>query len=190
MIRSRARYNDAGFSLIEMIVAVLIIAIAAGAATMSIGAALRANTTRAATELAAVMSEARIQAISRPAGSVELHVYKDNDDGKFYADMILKKTDDAAASSANDQVLESKVIASGAVNMKARKSDDQSGSGIDMTDERKAVITFDKSSGRLHSFEVKTGETVTGSGYDRIEISGAKTSVVKIAQMTGRAYVE
>ena len=42
--------SNAGFSLIEIIVVVLIIAIAAGAAIMSLSAALRANTTRAATE--------------------------------------------------------------------------------------------------------------------------------------------
>ena len=77
--------SNAGFSLIEIIVVVLIIAIAAGAAIMSLSAALRANTTRAATELSSVISEARIEAMSRPVGSVELRVYQSSSDGRFYA---------------------------------------------------------------------------------------------------------
>lgn len=164
---------NAGFSFIEMIVVVLIIAIAASAAVMSLSAALRANTTRAATELAAVISEARLESMSRPAGAVELRIYQSDDDGKFYADIVLKNGN-------AEKVLESKSIASGAVTMNASgsiKSTIRSGNT--------AVITFDKGTGKLSSFKVGTG-----SGYDSIVISGAKTSTVKIVKNTGRAYVE
>ena len=183
------RINDRGFSLIEMIVVVLIIAIAAGAAIMSLSAALRANTTRAATELSSVISEARLEAMSRPAGSVELRVYQSSSDGKFYADIVMKKTGKAnatgTASGSSEKMIESKAVASGSVSLSASDSSAAAGRSSAIKENISAVIKFDKSSGRLSSFEVGTG-----SGYDSIVISGAKTSTVRIAKMTGRSYVE
>ena len=181
--------SNAGFSLIEIIVVVLIIAIAAGAAIMSLSAALRANTTRAATELSSVISEARIEAMSRPEGSVELRVYQSGSDGRFYADIVMKKTGkaDAAGTSSggSEKIIESKSVASGAVSLSASDSSAAAGRSAVIKGSSSAVIKFDKSSGRLSSFEVGTG-----SGYDSVVISGAKTSTVRIAKMTGRSYVE
>ena len=181
--------SNAGFSLIEIIVAVLVIAIAAGAAVMSLSAALRANTTRAATELSSVISEARIEAMSRPAGSVELRVYQSGSDGRFYADIVMKKTGkaDAAGTSSggSEKIIESKSVASGAVSLSASDSSAAAGRSAEIKGSSSAVIKFDKSSGRLSSFKVGTG-----SGYDSVVISGAKTSTVRIAKMTGRSYVE
>lgn len=181
--------SNAGFSLIEIIVVVLIIAIAAGAAIMSLSAALRANTTRAATELSSVISEARIEAMSRPVGSVELRVYQSSSDGRFYADIVMKKTGKANAagtsSSGPEKIIESKSVASGAVSLSASDSSAAAGRSAEIKGSSSAVIKFDKSSGRLSSFKVGTG-----SGYDSVVISGAKTSTVRIAKMTGRSYVE
>ena len=181
--------SNAGFSLIEIIVVVLIIAIAAGAAVMSLSAALRANTTRAATELSSVISEARIEAMSRPAGSLELRVYQSGSDGRFYADIVMKKTGkaDAAGTSSggSEKIIESKSVASGAVSLSASDSSAAAGRSAEIKGSSSAVIKFDKSSGRLSSFKVGTG-----SGYDSVVISGAKTSTVRIAKMTGRSYVE
>ena len=181
--------SNAGFSLIEIIVVVLIIAIAAGAAIMSLSAALRANTTRAATELSSVISEARIEAMSRPAGSVELRVYQSSSDGRFYADIVMKKTGKANAagtsSGGSEKIIESKSVASGAVSLSASDSSSAAGRSAAINGNSSAVIKFDRSSGRLNSFEVGTG-----SGYDSVVISGAKTSTVRIAKMTGRSYVE
>ena len=181
--------SNAGFSLIEIIVVVLIIAIAAGAAIMSLSAALRANTTRAATELSSVISEARIEAMSRPAGSVELRVYQSSSDGRFYADIVMKKTGKANAagtsSGGSEKIIESKSVASGAVSLSASDSSSAAGRSAAINGNSSAVIKFDRSSGRLNSFEVGTG-----SGYDSVVISGAKTSTVRIVKMTGRSYVE
>ena len=181
--------SNAGFSLIEIIVVVLIIAIAAGAAIMSLSAALRANTTRAATELSSVISEARIEAMSRPVGSVELRVYQSSSDGRFYADIVMKKTGKANAagtsSSGPEKIIESKSVASGAVSLSASDSSAAAGRSAEIKGSSSAVIKFDKSSGRLSSFKVGTG-----SGYDSVVISGAKTSTVRIAKMTSRSYVE
>lgn len=183
------RGSDAGFSLIEVIVVVLILAIAAGAAAMSLSAALRANTTRAATELSAVMSEARLESMSRPADSVELRVYKNAGDGKYYADVVMikggKMNATGAVTGGTEKTIESKVIASGAVTMTAVNSSSSAVGQFQITDARTAVIKFEKSSGKLRSFTAGTG-----SGFDSVVISGAKTSTVKIASMTGRPYVE
>ena len=181
--------SNAGFSLIEIIVVVLIIAIAAGAAIMSLSAALRANTTRAATELSSIISEARIEAMSRPAGSVELRVYQSSSDGRFYAYIVMKKTGKANAagtsSGGSEKIIESKSVASGAVSLSASDSGSAAGRSAAIKGNSSAVIKFDRSSGRLNSFKVGTG-----SGYDSVVISGAKTSTVRIAKMTGRSYVE
>ncbi len=171
---------NAGFSFIEMIVVVLIIAIAASAAVMSLSAALRANTTRAATELASVISEARLESMSRPAGSVELRVYQSADDGKFYADIVMTKS-----TGGSEKVIESKSVASGAVTINASDSSAATGKYSTIRSGNTAVITFDKGTGKLSSFKVGTG-----SGYDSIVISGAKTSTVRIVKNTGRSYVE
>lgn len=183
------RRNDRGFSLIEMIVVVLIIAIAAGAAIMSLSVALRANTTRAATELSSVISEARLEAMSRPSGSVELRVYQSSSDGKFYVDIVMEKAGKAnttgTSSGGSEKLIESKAVASGSVSLSAYDSSAANGRSAEIKGNSSAVIKFDKSSGRLSSFEVGTG-----SGYDSIVISGAKTSTVRIAKMTGRSYVE
>ena len=156
---------------------------------MSLSAALRANTTRAATELSSVISEARIEAMSRPAGSVELCVYQSSSDGRFYADIVMKKTGKANAagtsSGGSEKIIESKSVASGAVSLSASDSSSAAGRSAAIKGNSSAVIKFDRSSGRLNSFEVGTG-----SGYDSVVISGAKTSTVRIAKMTGRSYVE
>ena len=174
--------NNAGFSLIEIIVVVLLIAIAAGAAVMSLSAALRANTTRAATELSAVISEARRESMTRPEDSVELRIYKSDDDGKYYADIVMTKNSSGASASSGEKLIESKAIASGAVSFSASGT----GASSSIKDGDTAVIKFQKRSGKLSSFKVNG----TGSGYSSIVISGAKTSTVKISKYTGRSYVE
>ena len=180
--------KNAGSSLIEIIVVVLIIAIAAGAAVMSLSAALRANTTRAATELAGIMSEARRESMTRPADSVELRVYRSDSDGKYYADIVMTENGSGAAASAAEKLIESKAIASGAVSLTASASGESAGASASITGENSgfAVIRFDKRSGKLSSFKVNGTE----NGYTSIVISGAKTSTVRISQHTGRSYVE
>lgn len=170
--------SNAGFSFIEMIVVVTIIAIAAGAAAVTLTSALRADTTRAATELEAVISEARLDSMSRPSGSVELKIYQNGNNERFYADIVIK-------SNGSEKVIETKSISSGAVNISAADSSSTSGASSAINESSSAYIIFDKSSGRLKSFK-----TDTGSGYDSIVISGAKTSTVRIAKNTGRSYIE
>ncbi len=172
------RSSNGGFSFIEMIIVVTIIAIAAGAAVVTLSSALRASTTRAAAELEAVISEARLETMSRPAGSVELKIYKSDDDGRFYADIVIKDDE-------SERIIETKSIVSGAVTISAADLGSMAEASSVIDENNSAIIKFDKGSGRLKSFQ-----TAAGSGYDSIMISGAKTSTVRIAKNTGRSYIE
>lgn len=172
--------NNRGFTFIELIALVVIFAVVATLAVMSLQAVIRANTTRAAAELSAVLAEARLDAMSRPAGAVELRLYKDGTEGMYCADIVIKES---SSSDTKKRITDSKHIASGSLTLAALSGSDNSRAVID--DASEAVIKFSKSDGSLQSF------TVGGRGsYDSIEISASDTSVVRIVKKTGRSYVE
>lgn len=168
--------NNSGFSLLELVVIVLIVAIVATLAIMSLSAMMRANTTKAAKELSAMLEKTRMMTMSQVNNSVALHLYRDGK-GQYCADIRPYSTTSGTASEESDPV----VLSKGSLGFSAREaSPAAAAAAVDATG---IDIVFSK----------RTGTCVansSGKTYDAVVISGAKTSTVYIVSNTGRSYVE
>ena len=167
--------NNKGFSLVELIVMVLILAIVAATAVMSLSAMLRASTTRAAKELSSVLDKARIMSMTQVDGSLALHLYVD-DSGQYCADIRPYSADSGVSGDEADPV----VLSKGSVSMTAWPEGAAAGQAVDETG---VDIVFSKSSGAC-------AENRAGYRYEKIVISGAKTATVYLVKNTGRNYIE
>ena len=168
--------NNGGFSLVELIVIVLILGIVAATAIMSLSAMMRANTTKAAKELSAVLDKTRTMTMSQVDGSVALHLYRDGK-GQYCADIRPYSTTSGAVSEESDPV----VLSKGSLGFTARQSG--SAAAAAAVDEAGIDIVFSKKTGKC----IKNS---TGDKYDAVVISAAKTSTVYIVNNTGRNYIE
>lgn len=104
MTRSRTQLNK-GFTLVEVIVVVLIIAILATGTVMSFSIVLNANANKAASYLVSTLERARQKAIAleedsaRQATEVFVKLYKNTSDNYYYADICQLTTDKLTSSS-------------------------------------------------------------------------------------------
>lgn len=180
--------DNRGFSLIELIVAVLIMAIVAGSAIMAVSVVNNAKTEKAALLVSNVLRQARQKAISikndgTADSQVYLHFYID--DGNVHAD--LHKIDGTS-----DTKLVEEKIGNDSVSLTLRKADVTNPSSISdpctLDDANDFKIYFKKSTGGISKITYGSTEKndmneiyITGVGDDRkIILVGA----------TGRAYYD
>lgn len=154
---SRKKQNNAGMSLVEMIVVVLIIGILSAGAVVGFSFIRSMDASSAAEEVVSLLERTRLNTLSAEEDTVRLEIKKD---GKNYYGTIFK----------DGTEIEKTTLGGNGLTLDV--------SGFGEVGSTPVVFSFYKSNGAYQST------------YDKIEITGAKTSVVYLVTATGRTYIE
>ena len=175
--RSRKLNTDAGFSLIELIVVVIIMSVLAGSAVIGISQVMRTNVTTAADKLAAVYDGAQYENLYLD-GEVVFRLEYANEQ---YEAVIMQYT---TVGGEQSRELSRETIADGKVTITAVKSD---GGEESVSVLMPVTIAFDKSSGAMKPTE-QGGLVYTYTGI-RLQNASKKAEVV-LVEHTGRCFVD
>lgn len=177
----RDKFNNSGFTLIELIVVIAIMAALVGMSSIGIGLAFSQDANRCATTLNDALTEARMYTMSKQ-GEYSLVISKDSSD--MYVAKILREPPGGGTSSVEaeyDLEGESKKIESITV----------SGTLISSSDE--VIIVFDRTKGNVHSVSIGgtplTEDTVLEFNIVPKRGGDRRTAMVSLVTGTGKHQV-
>ena len=173
--------DNKGFSLVELIIVIAVIGIAAGMLVGSNGFSVSQATSSLADSIKIAVGEARIKAMGKQ--ETVLLITKDATDGKYYKQLISK---------VNDSVVpgEREVIGKAYPDVKFSVG----GAVTNLDSSNYILIGFDRTTGKLKSVNID----INGDGMDEtsvmctnINVSGGARSInVKIVPATGKVSID
>lgn len=175
--------NDKGFSLVELIVTVLVLAILTTAAVVSFTYYKSADTDSCVKKLEVALEKTRLETMSRTAGSVSMKLYFDMDKSEYCADIIYLKTDGGLTT---EEIIDSYELGDEMLTVRVAKyaSDGITETGLrSISETGEARIRFEKQSGIYQPDS-------DGLYFSRITVQGTKTESIILVKDTGRSYVE
>ena len=173
--------NNSGFSLIELIVAVVILAIIVSAATMSMASVYNARAERATTVSASILKRARQKALAMDSDSVDLYAEFKMESGSYYGTVYYGTQELVREKLGNDQLTFKFCNHNG------------TGSTATVSDAVSVKVYFKKSTGGIAKIESVSSSTLHDltAVVDKLEITGsADGGVVILGKSTGRCYIE
>lgn len=162
---NRKKQNNAGMSLIELIVAVLIIGILSAGAVTGFSFIHRMDASSAAETVNSLLERTRLNTIAAETGAgIRLELKKE---GNTYYGILWKGTTE----------LDKMEIGGGGLTVK-------------VTDAGGIVTTVDDTHHCMFSFQKSNGAFLdTYGNYEKIEIEGTRTAVIYLVTATGRSYI-
>ncbi len=189
--------NDAGFSLIELIVAILIMAIVGGAAIGAFNAVLSTKTNAAAKTVQDSLKQTRIAAIGKENAEVETSALggtRTNIYAKFYISDGTLYVDVCSDKSGAEVVFNSSTIGSDKYTVSFC---DSSGSSIatlgSSTSDMTVYVYFKKSTGgvsRLYYTRPGTSGKTNGCEMVKVTSPSGETVDIILVTITGRSYID
>jgi len=170
--RFRQQNTDAGFSLIELIVTVIIMAVLAGSSILGVSQILRTNVTTSAEKVATAFDQARYENLYRD-GNVTLQLIYENE--HYYVVTRLEKEnagipviEELRREEIGDRRVDVLAISTGGVTVDVRTTP--------------VTIAFYKSGGALKA---------VGMMYRAIQIENAsKRAEITLVEHTGRCFLD
>lgn len=164
------KLNNRGFSLVELIIVVLIMAILAGGAVMSVSVIHDADVPAASKKLVAALTSARSYTTSKSRDTIWLELYKES--GGYYVQIC--QGDKSTPASA--EVLSKEKIGGSLLTLKIKElKADGTAHEVNITDSNSVKFNFIKATGALT--ENYTDITIT---------NGGKTENIIVIKETGR----
>lgn len=167
--------KDAGYTLIELIVVIMIIGILASGAVVGLSAYYNSQTDSAAQKLILALSETRQESIIRNEGSVRMELYQDSV-GDNFAKIIFHD-------GSSEQILEEYKICSSAIKLSVKDSADAKTYISYTMSTDPAVHTSERIS--FH-FKKSTGGLM--EDYKDLVLEGSETINIIIIRETGRCF--
>lgn len=159
--RSRKKQNNAGMSLVEIVVVVLILGILSAGTTMGFTYIRSMDASSAAEEITSLLERTRLNTLSAEEGSdVKLELKKDGD--SYYGIISQGGTE-----------LEKMAVGGNGLAISVTDA----GGAETVVDGTPVEFTYHKSNGAFRS------------SYTKIEITGSKTVTVTLVTATGRCYI-
>ena len=158
------KWNNAGLSLVELIVTILIMSILTAGVTVGVAAMHRADAEKEASKIANVLEKGRVQSLSR-AEECYVRLYAD-DDGKYISFV--------QGSVENIVSLDEKTVIAYKLNTEEE---------TELTTETEVRICFSKSSG---AFKMAPG----GYFVEYIKVTANEDLYVCLVEDTGRCYID
>ena len=195
---NKIRGNNKGFSLIELIVAVVIVAILSGGALAAFNSVRNARSESAGKLLASVLKQARQKAMALDNNtaadnttSIYVEIYQQS--GNYKADLHWNN-------GTSDKVIVSETLGNDSLSIVFKQYNSTSGTYVDTSDRRVGDVTlgtkkikmyFKKSTGGISKIDTGTGETLANSPWNEILVkgSGDDRSII-IVKETGRCFYE
>ena len=175
------RVNNKGFSLIEVIVAIAIMSIVAGIGSLSFSAARRQDVTRAAKSVDSLLSQVRMDNMSK-ANVEYMYIYINTDKDAYCYKLSNSKVNSVAAiQSLPDEEVE---ICSDSIVISAGTET----STATITDNGYVAISFEKSTGAFKCYDSLSGSSET-TIEQMLFKRGRKTSKIVMASETGKHSV-
>ncbi len=168
MKKSRRKLNNAGMSLVELIVVVLIMGVLSAGAVVGFSFIRNMDASSAAESLVAVLNRAKLQTQATNTGeTIKLQIVAESDG---YYGRILK------VSGGTTTELEKVEIGDNALTISFAENDGDTPTAIDSS--TPCEIVYLKSNGAFDS------------DYTRLVVNGSDTRVVRMVKTTGRCYIE
>ena len=175
--------NNKGFSLVELLVVIAIMGIVAVVSSLSYSAVRRADVTKAARTIDSVMSEVRMNNMSK-ADPEYLYIYEDN--GSYYYKVTGKKARNIfdITGRASEEAVE---LCSDSIEV-GFESESVDANNMDNPGQFLA-ISFEKSTGAFKCFSA-TRTYVDDIGLEKIKFSrSGKESIITVATDTGKHVI-
>jgi len=168
MRKGRRKLNQAGMTLIELIVVILIIGILSAGAVAGVSYVNRMDASNTGEKLVSLLDRTRVYTISAN-GTVTLELKKEGN--TYYG--TLK----------NDGTVVDKVsLGSGNLKIKATKTVTSGGVSVDQTLNINSVTAY------VISYKKDNG--AFAEAYKQIKIEGSKTRYIQMVHTTGRSYLK
>lgn len=179
MQKGRRKLNQAGMTLVELIVVILILGILSAGTAVGINYASQMNSTSAAEKLVSLMERTRIYTISAEetgsdatANKVSLVLTKEGN--TYYGKLMYGSTE-----------VDKVALGNGSLTIKVTKRVlDGDGNEVDSTH------TIDEGAGGSYELSYKKANGAFTEKYKQIEISGSKTRYIQMVHTTGRSYLK
>lgn len=167
--RSQLNNADGGFTLLELLVVILVMAVVAGAMVIGVSGIMRSSEVRAAKVLTEGISDGRTAAMSRVEGTVAVKISKDS--GGYYVETVIGDGSGDYEENGDARELCNSNLSVSAVT---------GSTSAEIGEESPLYLTFDKGSG---AFKGSVPDCI------RITRNDSFTDVVLVKD-TGRAYRE
>ena len=166
--------NNKGYSLVELIIVVAIIAVIGLGATWSIILVFSANAKTCANDIVGAISECKIMTMTKGQGNVRTIIYRDGAGGTIYSELQTRETSSSPWVTSRDG--QEKIGASRCSVGTTDGADD-----IPTSRETAWAFYFDRSTGKLMS------DTTVNEIY---VMGGRKNYYIKIEKLTGKISKE
>ena len=163
MRKGRRKLNQAGMSLVELIVVILILGILSAGAAVGINYASRMNATSAAEKLVSLLERTRVYTISAD-GTVTLELA--NESGTYYGKLMNNGTE-----------IEKVTLGSGGLSVSVTRP---GAADLSLADGTSISLAYKKANGAFED----------SLSYSSVVISGSETRTVQLVKATGRSYLK
>ena len=170
--------NNKGYSLVELIIVIAIIAVIGLGATWSIILVFSANAKTCANDLVSAISECKIMTMTKGQGNVRLILYRDGENGAIYSKLQTKESPSAGWEDSKDG---REKIGASKCTVTRIEDDGVTETSIPTSEGAAWEIYFDRSSGKLEDTSTVNNIHVLG---------GRKSYRVKIEKLTGKVTKE
>lgn len=175
--------NNKGYSLVELIIVIAIMAVVMSTLIFSISLVFSANAKTCANDIKSALAETKITSMGKNEAFVE--IYRDASNGCIYSRQFMKREDGSWYGKKAEKIGNARVYVAYCVD---------GGSETELAEGDSIYLAYDRSSGSFRStgtMQKDDGTSVAIAYYSKIHVwGGNKNLQVSLIKLTGKVSVE